>query len=152
MYALVGVLADVCKILNDKDKMTNQEQIAAAEECLWVAVMNENKKALHQLLHYEMVFIDNRGQVVRRSGDLETHRFGNLHIEKTDICDRQINTTGNTAMVLVIEKTRIRYKGNRLEGRYLHMRVWKRKEEGWKITAVSSSAMPVMECVVSGVR
>ncbi|MEO6283499.1 MAG: nuclear transport factor 2 family protein [Dyadobacter sp.] len=132
--------------------MTDQEQIAAAEESLWAAVMNENKYALYQLLHQEMVFLDHRGQVVTDPKDPYTYRFGNLHLDQTNICDRQINTTGNTAMVLVIEKIRAKRKSMRVEGRYLHMRVWKRKEGSWKIAAFSSSAMPVMECVVSGIR
>jgi ketosteroid isomerase-like protein len=132
--------------------MTDQEQIAAAEENLWTAVMNENKYALYQLLHQELVFLDHRGQVATDWKDPYTYRFDKLHLDKMNICDRQINTTGNTAMVLVIEKIRAKNQSMRVEGRYLHMRVWKRKEGSWKIAAVSSSAMPVMECVVSGVR
>jgi ketosteroid isomerase-like protein len=132
--------------------MTDQEQIAAAEESLWAAVVNENNNALHQLLHHEMVFIDQRGQIVTDPEDPYTYRFGNLHLEKMNLFDKQINTTGDTAMVLVIEKIRVKYQTTRVEGKYLHMRVWKKKEGSWKIAAVSSSAMPVLECFVSGAR
>ncbi|TDE14435.1 nuclear transport factor 2 family protein [Dyadobacter psychrotolerans] len=125
--------------------MPYQHEIAAVEERLMQAVKHGDQRALEDMLSDKLLFIDKNGQITTCSTDLETYRSGELMIRHTDIHDKQINLTGNTAMVMVIERIRGRYRGKPFEGRYLYMRVWKRKKNCWKIAAASCSAMPVIE-------
>ncbi|NIJ53773.1 nuclear transport factor 2 family protein [Dyadobacter arcticus] len=125
--------------------MTDREQIAEAEERLIAAVKNGNVNVVEELLDEKVLFIDREGKVIPQSDDLAIYRAGELSIRHMDVCDKQINLTGNTAIVMVIERIKGNCRGREFEGRYLYMRVWKRKDMDWKISAASCSAVPVVE-------
>ncbi|TLV03322.1 nuclear transport factor 2 family protein [Dyadobacter luticola] len=125
--------------------MTDQEQIAEAEERLMTAVKAGDVNVVEALLDEEVQFIDEEGKVIPHSHDLDKYRAGRLLINNIDVCDKQISLIGNTAMVLVIDRIKGKCQGRRFEGRYLYMRVWKRKDTCWKISAASCAAVPVVE-------
>jgi ketosteroid isomerase-like protein len=125
--------------------MTDLEQIEDAEERLMSAVKNRDVATLEEMLHEQIQFIDSHGKVTSQSQLLNIYRSGNLFVKSIDVCDQQVSLTGDTAVVIVIEKVKGTCGGRPFEGRYLYMRVWKRKDSSWKVFAASCSAVPVVE-------
>ncbi|WP_215237957.1 nuclear transport factor 2 family protein [Dyadobacter helix] len=124
--------------------MTDHQQIIEAEERLLTAVQSDDQMKLKELFHDELVVLGRDRPGAMYATGLGTTGSDNMKIRKVKILDRQINLTGNTAMVLVVEKVMGKYKGHPFEGRYLYMRVWKRTGTDWKVAAASGS-MPVIE-------
>lgn len=117
--------------------MNDYEQISELEDLLMQAIKHRNTCSLEKLLHQELAFIDRDGEVSRKTEDFENNHISTLYTPKMENCERQINMKGNTAMVLLIEKSRGRYGKLPFEGKLRYMHIWKKIGNDWKVAAAS---------------
>ena len=117
--------------------MTDQEKIIELEERLAVAVRNKNRCLLEKLLLNELAIIDRNGQVIVSTQQLETDHLHSLCTPNFEKFEKIINLIGNTAMVMLVEKSKGRYGHLPFEGSVRNMRIWKRIGDDWKVAAAS---------------
>lgn len=108
------------------------------EDELIRAIRASDVVALDQLLHDDLLFVTPNGQTVTKQMDMESHRSGQMIVEKLESVIEEINVIEDTAVVTVVYQTKGTMLGNPIGGRFKYIRVWKLFETGWKVIAGSS--------------
>lgn len=116
----------------------NIEKIAALEDELIRAIRASDTVALDKLLHDDLLFVAPNGLTVTKQMDLESHRSGQMIVEKLNSAIEQIKVIDDTAIVTVVYDTKGTMLGNLIEGRFKYIRVWKLFKAEWKIIGGSS--------------
>jgi hypothetical protein len=117
--------------------MTDEEEIEHLEKRLIDAVRHSNQYSLEKLLHAELALIGTDGQLISSAEDSGSCLIKSLYTPCMEKYDRLINLTGNTAMVMLVERGNGKYGKLPFEGRLQCMRIWKKTGSDWKVAAAS---------------
>ena len=118
--------------------MTQIEQILQCEKKLTEAMKTNDTKALDELLFDNLVFIIPTGQLITKAMDMENYRLGRMKISEIVAEDPIINTIDDISTVTVTIHLKGKYDGQKIDGKYKYLRVWKLFDNSLKVIAGSS--------------
>ena len=112
-------------------------EIRDAEAKLLSAVKNRDLESLDALIHENLLFIIPGGHTAAKAMDLEAHRSGQMQVEDISAHEQLFKVTDDTVVASVLIELKAQYQGQRIDGKYRYLRVWKSFQGSWKIIAGS---------------
>ncbi|WP_223583645.1 nuclear transport factor 2 family protein [Sphingobacterium sp. GVS05A] len=119
-----------------------KEDVADAENQLFLAQLASNVDALDQLLFDNLIAIAPTGQMLTKEMDLNAHRTKAMIIEEASTEIDDIRITGDTALSVVTMKAKGKVMGAPLEGKFRYFRVWKYVDDKLKVIGASFMQLP----------
>jgi hypothetical protein len=116
-----------------------KETVIELESQLVKGIRTSDISILEPLLHDDLLFVTPSGQVITKEMDLESHKKGEMVVDKLTTEIRQISVIGDTAVVVVKYNTKGIMMGEPVEGQFQFIRVWKQFAEGNKVIGGSCS-------------
>jgi ketosteroid isomerase-like protein len=113
------------------------EEIVLLEERLKDAISASDINFLKEVLHDDLLFIAPNGTVVTKELDLMAHASGQMLVERITSTIEEIKVIEACAIAVVLYNTAGTMLGNKIDGHYRYIRVWKRCSDGIKIIAGS---------------
>lgn len=113
--------------------MTDNEYILQNEARLLIATETNDVVELDRLLHDELQFTDQRGQLITKPMDLEVHRSGKLIIDMLSVKEHKINLISGVAVVSSLIYLMGRYTDQVFAGTFRYNRVWKNDGGTWQV-------------------
>ncbi len=123
------------------DKIT-KEEIAEAENQLFLAQLASNVDALDLLLYDHLVAVAPDGQMLTKEMDLNAHRSKAMIIENASTEIDEIRIIGDTALSVITMTAKGEVMGAPLEGKFRYFRVWKRINDTLKVVGASFMQLP----------
>jgi len=123
------------------DKIT-KEEIAEAENQLFMAQLASNVDALDLLLYDHLVAVAPDGQMLTKEMDLNAHRSKAMIIENASTEIDEIRIIGDTALSVITMTAKGKVMGAPLEGKFRYFRVWKRIDDTLKVVGASFMQLP----------
>ncbi|WP_333864098.1 nuclear transport factor 2 family protein [Sphingobacterium sp.] len=123
------------------DKIT-KEEIAEAENQLFLAQLASNVDALDLLLYDHLVAVAPDGQMLTKEMDLNAHRSKAMIIENASTEIDEIRIIGDTALSVITMTAKGKVMGAPLEGKFRYFRVWKRIDDTLKVVGASFMQLP----------
>lgn len=117
------------------------EEIIQKEEEIKNAMLSGDIESLDQLIHDDLLFHIPTGQVASKKMDIEAYRSGLMKLNTLEYQDRQIKMHDDLAIVSVTVKMEGNFGDQAIAGQFQFLRVWKKTNGFWKITAGSSTAL-----------
>lgn len=121
--------------------MDYTNEIIAYENRLIGAMKDSNVAELDALIDDNLVFTGHDGLHYTKQDDLEAHRSGNIEIYSIETSEQIIKIVDDVAVVSVLKNISGSYFGETQVGIFRFTRVWKMKDDGWKIIAAHSTQM-----------
>lgn len=103
----------------------SKEKITQLEYKLIEAIKQSDLIFLEDHLQDELLFIAPNGQVITKEIDLMSHQSGQMKVEKIEPYFEDIRIVSDTAIVIVVYKTRGTLLGNQIDGEFRYIRFWK---------------------------
>lgn len=116
--------------------------IEAKEELLYSAILNSDLETLDKLMHQDMLFVNQAGQIITKDMDLATYRSGNLVIDVLKTSDRQVRIIEDVALVTVKVIIAGKFNLRQFKNAFQYTRLWKQTDEGCKIISGSCITIP----------
>lgn len=123
------------------DKIT-KEEIAEAENQLFLAQLASNVDGLDLLLYDDLVAVAPDGQMLTKEMDLNAHRSKAMIIENASTEIDEIRIIGDTALSVTTMTAKGKVMGAPLEGKFRYFRVWKRIDNTLKVIGASFMQLP----------
>lgn len=117
--------------------MTQEEKIFSCENRLLEAIRTGDIKVLDELLHYNLIFNIPTGQTITKAIDIENYRSGILKVYEILASEQIINTIDDISTVAVTLHLKAEFSGQRVDGKFRYLRVWKLFDNSWKVIAGS---------------
>lgn len=117
--------------------MTQDDQIAACEKRLMVAMKTGDINVLDELLHDNLIFTIPTGQTISKAMDIENYQSGVMTVFEIKASDQIINSIGDTSTVAVTLDLKIKYANQMIDGKFRYLRIWKLLGSSWKVIAGS---------------
>lgn len=118
-------------------KKIKDQKILEIEKQLLEAMKKSDVAVLDQLLHDDLLFVLQNGEVISKQMDLETHRSGNLILEEINSTIDSIRQIENNVVVTLSSKITGKMLEQQFEGNFRYMRVWKMFDGELKVIAGS---------------
>ena len=115
----------------------NKEIITDLELQLIEAIKTSNVEFLEKVLHDDLLFLAPDGSIVTKESDLNSHRAGEMVVEKLIPAFEEIKIIDDTAISVMTYDTKGAMLGNPIEGKFRYIRVWKEFDDGIKVIAGS---------------
>lgn len=119
-----------------------KEDVAHAENQLFLAQLASNVDALDQLLFDNLIAVAPTGQMLTKEMDLNAHRTKTMIIEEASTEIDDIRITGDTALSVVTMTAKGKVMGAPLEGKFRYFRVWKYVDDKLKVIGASFMQLP----------
>lgn len=119
-----------------------KEDVADAENQLFLAQLASNVDALDQLLFDNLIAVAPTGQMLTKEMDLNAHRTKAMIIEEASTEIGDIRITGDTALSVVTMTAKGKVMGAPLEGKFRYFRVWKYVDDKLKVIGASFMQLP----------
>ncbi|UUC44745.1 nuclear transport factor 2 family protein [Flavobacterium cerinum] len=119
----------------------NQQKILEIENRLLEAMKKSDVEILEQLLHDDLLFVLPGGEVITKEMDLETHKSGNLVLEEITSAIEAIKEIGENVVVTLSSRISGTMSGQKFEGNFRYLRVWKIVDNQLKVIAGSCMAI-----------
>lgn len=116
---------------------TTRQEIILLEEALKEAISKGDVHFLKGILHDDLLFLAPNGNVITKQVDLLSHASGQMLVEKITSTIEEINFIDDCAIVIVVYDTTGTMLGDKINGKYRYIRVWKRSNNGIRIIAGS---------------
>ncbi|SHF94046.1 nuclear transport factor 2 family protein [Dysgonomonas macrotermitis] len=118
--------------------MELKQEIIKCEETLLEAMRTADLATLDKLISDDLIFNVPDGSMITKQMDLDAYKSGNMVLETMDCVDREIQVSGDTAVV----STQVFMKGyfmqQPMEGRTRFFRTWKKVDGNWQIIGGAS--------------
>lgn len=111
--------------------------IIIMEEKLMSAIKIGDVTLLDDMLHDNLVFINQSGTVISKSQDLDMHRSGRMSIHSIDAKDVEINIIGESAVVNLTLSLQGLFDDVPFAGTFKYLRIWQSINGAWKVIAAS---------------
>jgi ketosteroid isomerase-like protein len=98
-------------------------------------------RELDRLLDDSLVFTGPNGAVYGKKDDLDAHRRGLIRIARLVPSEERIQQFGDIAVVSVRMEMAGTFEGAAFAGPFRYTRVWRKKENGWRVVAGHVSAV-----------
>lgn len=115
----------------------NDQRIHDIEKELLEAMKNSDVKILDKLLHDDLLFVLPTGEVITKEMDLDTHKSGNLILEEITSSVDSIKQIDENVVVTLSSKIAGKMLGQKFEGDFRYIRVWKMFDNKLKVIAGS---------------
>lgn len=112
-------------------------EILKKEEELREAMLTNNIELLDKLIDNELIFTAPNGEIVTKEIDLNVHKNKIQTTTELTPSEQNIHIKDDLAIVTVKMKIKGSYSGIDISGNYRYLRVWKKKNNHWKIVAGS---------------
>jgi len=119
-----------------------KEDVADAENQLFLAQLASNVDALDQLLFDNLIAVAPTGQMLTKEMDLNAHRSKAMIIEEASTEIDVIRIIGDTALSIVTMTAKGKVMGAPLEGKFRYFRVWKYVDDKLKVIGASFMQLP----------
>ncbi|SUJ21049.1 Uncharacterised protein [Sphingobacterium spiritivorum] len=119
----------------------NEQKILDIENQLREAMQKSDIEILDQLLHDDLLFVLPGGEVITKQMDLETHRSGNLVLEKITSSIYSVKQVGENVVVTLSTNIKGKMQEQYFEGNFRYLRVWKMFDGQLKVIAGSCVAI-----------
>jgi len=119
-----------------------KEDVADAENQLFLAQLASNVDALDQLLFDNLIAVAPTGQMLTKEMDLNAHRSKAMIIEEASTEIDDIRIIGDTALSIVTMTAKGKVMGAPLEGKFRYFRVWKYVDDKLKVIGASFMQLP----------
>ncbi len=116
---------------------THLEILIATEEKLFEAMISFNLKNLSALLHPNIIYINEIGEVTEGFHNLKINNPDILRIKNIDVKERKISFFNNVAIVNTVEVRTGEYFGINFHASYRLTRTWKFTGSKWILIATS---------------
>ena len=113
--------------------------ILELEEKPRVAMLRSDIRTLDTLIDDELCFIGPDGDVFTKQDDLELHRSGTQKMIEAVWKDVRLNVHGSACVSLVTAQLKGMFRETPFQGSFRYLRVWRKRETGWRIVAGSVS-------------
>ncbi|MGJ1407709.1 MULTISPECIES: nuclear transport factor 2 family protein [Sphingobacterium] len=123
------------------DKIT-KEEIAEAENQLFLAQLASNVDGLDLLLYDDLVAVAPDGQMLTKEMDLNAHRSKAIIIENASTEIDEIRIIGDTALSVTTMTAKGKVMGAPLEGKFRYFRVWRHIDNTLKVIGASFIQLP----------
>lgn len=120
---------------------TRESQVIASENDLLQAMKSSDVESLDRLLHDGLLFNGPTGETATKAADLDNYRSGNINLHTLKSSDQRLSTIGDVVVVAVTVEIRGNYLGQKVDGRFRYLRVWKLFDDNWKVIAGSVVAV-----------
>jgi hypothetical protein len=111
--------------------------IVEAEKKLLDAIRSNDAVKLEELLHDDLLFINQNGQVITKVMDLEVYLIGRTTITDIKATEQTIIIMDDIASVSVVIQVRGKNGNALFKERQRFLRVWKNINGNWKVVAGS---------------
>lgn len=119
-----------------------EQQIAAHEERLRLAMLAGDAEALDELISPDLIFTNHLGQVFSKQDDLGLHRSGCLKFHTLEPAELQVKPCGGPCLVSVRMNMSGTFDGAPFAADLRYTRVWRPTDNGsWQIAAGHSSTI-----------
>jgi ketosteroid isomerase-like protein len=115
----------------------------ASEAALRKAQLTSDVQELDRLVDDALVFTGPNGAVYGKQDDLDAHRRGLIRITRLEPSEERVQRFGHIAVVSVRMEMSGTFEGAAFSGPFRYTRVWRAKENGWRIVAGHVSAVLV---------
>jgi len=119
-----------------------KEDVADAENQLFLAQLASNVDALDQLLFDNLIAVAPTGQMLTKEMDLNAHRSKAMIIQEASTEIDVIRIIGDTALSIVTMTAKGKVMGAPLEGKFRYFRVWKYVDDKLKVIGASFMQLP----------
>lgn len=116
---------------------THVEIVEEAEIRLMAAICTFDMEELHEIIHPELVFTNETGQVFMGIGSLQINNPDVLRIRTIEVMEREIAIFNTVAVVNTIEKRTGEYLGIDFGTEFRVTRIWKFHTHDWMLIAAS---------------
>lgn len=121
--------------------MTNKDEIIACENRLLQAMKDCNIEVFGELLHDELLFNAAGGITVSKEMDINAYKTGAMVVDSIIPSEQQINTFGDTAVVVVTAKLTGWFMKEPIENKVKFLRIWKKFDNHYQVIAGSSTVL-----------
>jgi hypothetical protein len=116
-----------------KPSPITKEKILEKETELLKAIESRDIDKLEHLLHEELLFILPGGETITKKMDLDSHRAGEMVVEKLKTSYEKLNIIEDTAIVTLSIETQGKMLGKDFQGKFRYIRMWKQIDEELKV-------------------
>ena len=88
---------------------------------------------LDKVLHDDLLFLAPNGQIITKTIDLASHQSGEMLVEELILTIENVNVINDTAIAVVVYKTKGTMLGNPIQGKFRYIRIWKKFPDGLKV-------------------
>ena len=110
-----------------------KEKILEKETELFKAIEARDIDKIDQLLHDDLLLINPGGDTITKKMDLDSHRAGEMVVEKLNATFENVNIIADTAIVTLSIETKGKMLGKDFQGRFRYIRIWKQIEDELKV-------------------
>ena len=115
----------------------NKEIIRNLELQLIEGIRTGDIEFLERILHDDLLFLAPNASIVTKESDLNSHRTGEMVVERLLPTFEEINIIHDTAISVMTYDTKGSMSGTPIEGKFRYIRVWKQFNDGIKVIAGS---------------
>jgi len=94
------------------------------EEMLRKAMLSSNLKALDELIHDDLIFVNHFGQILTKEADIEAHRSGLLKFTDIKVMDQRVKLLDTSAVTVTRVSLKGTYGADSIEDEMSYTRVW----------------------------
>jgi ketosteroid isomerase-like protein len=121
---------------------TSEAALHACEAALRRAQLTSDVAALDRPVDDALVFVGPNGAVYGKQDDLDGHRRGVIHITRLDPSEEQVLWLGDVVAVVSVRMEMAgTFEGAAFAGPFRYTRVWRARDDGWRIVAGHVSAI-----------
>ena len=106
------------------------------------AIKQSDIPFLDKTIHDDLLCLGPDGGTITKQMDLDSHKRGDMVVQKLEHQVGDINVIGDTAVSTIIYDTKGSMMGNPIEGKFKYIRVWKQFDDGLKVIAAACFQMP----------
>lgn len=118
------------------------EEILHAEQQLQQAMLKNDVPTLEHLLHENLIFTDQTGNVLGKEDDITSHTSNVLHFSELEFIESPVvQFHGEVAIVAVKAQIKGTFQETPFEALYRFLRVWLFQEGHWQIIAANISTI-----------
>jgi hypothetical protein len=107
------------------------------------AQLQSDVSALDALLDEELVFTGPDGAIYQKQDDLDAHRRGAIRISQLEPSDEHVQDFGSIVVVSVRMEMRGSFNGAPFAGPFAYTRIWRLRDDRWRVVAGHVSAVAV---------
>lgn len=101
-----------------------ESKIMNLELRLIQAITDNDTEFLVSVLHKDLQFIAPNGEIITKEMDIASHEVKEMKVIELHPKFENISIIGETAIVVVVYKTKGMMLGNPIEGKFRYLRVW----------------------------
>jgi ketosteroid isomerase-like protein len=117
--------------------MINKNDIENAEKELVLAIKTSDLAKLDRTIHDDLLCLVPNGGIITKAMDFESHRRGDMKVERLEMKVEQINLADDLAISVVVYETSGTMLGQPITGKFRYLRTWKKFADRLKVVSAA---------------